>query len=513
MPDYSHLYLAMASELPCAAIFVVDRDLRYVFAGGEGLTSAGMTSADFSGRAARELIPPGELAQFERDIGSVFDGATFTGEHMVGERSYQSHGKRLLLEEGAGGDYALIVSYDVTSRTLAEARIKLRSAIGEATRNAADRNAVIAVIADLLQRHYRVDTVFFGECDPATEATVGISGWSCEGDSPVPTPAVLIHADLAGQYMRDQALLHASGPACFRYGRGDDAVDVTVRSILVCRYTVGAVKAVFAVACENTEPQWTAEDIALFDDICALGWQAIERHRYLAQLHDANVKQNRFLAILGHELRNPLSAIQSALNLLRVSNAPQHTERAHHIVSQQFVQINRMMGDLVAVSQATKGDGLILVRESIDLAQLIKTTVQAIEHTADAKQHAITLDVMPGSVSVEIDRVRLTQVINNLLANAIKYTPNGGQIDISSSHSDTAAQIRIADNGIGMTEDTLAATFDMFGRGKESLAQAQDGLGVGMWLAKKFVDAHKGSITAFSAGPGKGSVITVSLPR
>lgn len=514
MSHLLELYRTTALELPRAAIFLVDRDYRYVLAGGEGLASAGRSPADFEGRALADVIPAEALPQALLDYEAVFQNHTFTREHAVGDRVFQSHGKLVPQGVEPAAQYALVVSYDITERKQSEARLQLIGAVGETVRRAASVDAVITAIAKLLYMHLNITGVFFGDVSATATGDGWLPGLSCEATEDSVHNTSLSSSCLPHVMREYTPRAEQASDAVLRYSHLDQALEVKVDATVICPHIdATGLKGVFAALHQGSTRDWLPAEVTLLEAIASIGWQFIDRHRQLQQLHDASVQQNRFLAVLGHELRNPLSAIQSALDLIRLTNLPQHTERAHKVVAQQFLQINRLMEDLAAISQSNHGGDLILKREALDISALVDQSVRAMRHTADAKNHTVTVTLLTAPLVLSIDRVRITQVVNNLLSNAIKYTPPGGMIDVALTENVTDVEIRVTDNGIGMTAETLSATFDIFGRGREALAQAQDGLGVGMWLAKKFVEAHGGSINAHSDGAGMGSSVVVSLPH
>lgn len=505
-------YRSLIAELPGAAIFVVDSSYRYVIVGGEGIANAGMEAAQFKGRSALEMAPPGLRSQIKADFDAVFAGKTFVREHSAGERYFSTRGKPLYEADGSKVAYALAVSYDVTERKLSELRLSVLEAASTLARQSASEQDVIEDLAGLLRRKVGAAGIFFAGASSYSDATSSMAGLSCDGETGV-VSAILACSNLHSCVMLGNTVTAGVGAVTLRYIGYAQVNEVAFDSAVLCPYTDAAgVQGICAVFGQSESRQWRSEEVLLLQELCITGWQAIEKHRVVNELKAAAVKQNRFLAVLGHELRNPLSAMRSALDLLELSKSADHQIRARNICRQQFLQIQRLMDDLTAISQANSPDASYIRTELVDLAVLMENVLKAMQHAFDEKKQTVTTSFERPSYAV-IDEVRITQVLNNLLSNAIKYSPSSATIDVALKQDEEHVIIKVTDDGIGMSPETLASIFDMYGRGREALAQAQDGLGVGMWLAKRFVEAHGGTIEAYSEGEGKGSTFTVTLTR
>jgi signal transduction histidine kinase/ActR/RegA family two-component response regulator len=219
--------------------------------------------------------------------------------------------------------------------------------------------------------------------------------------------------------------------------------------------------------------------------------------------------RDQFLAMLGHELRNPLGAILMAIELMerRPNDAP--AQRA--IVRRQSQHLARLVDDLLDVSRVTSGK-IILQRTPVDLEQLIERCLEAVDAAVKAHRLSVTVKGPDRRVSVDGDSVRLEQVVTNLLTNAIKYTPSGGQIAISIDREDARAVLRVRDNGVGIAPDMLPRIFDLFAQAEGTLDRARGGMGIGLTLVRSLIALHGGTVEAESAGIGQGSVFTVRLP-
>lgn len=346
------LLASIAGELPHAAFFVVDENLEYVLAGGEGLAMTGYAPEQFVGRRVRDMVPPEIAAQAEADYLGVFAGTGFVREHAVEGRDFESRGR--LIELAPGERYALAVSYDVTERRRTE-----------------------------------------------------------------------------------QAALRA--------------------------------------------------------------------------LQEAGLEKDRFLALLGHELRNPLSAVANAVELLRRGAAGAGAERAYQVAGRQLAQLGRLVDDLQGLTASGQGQAGLRLAPTC-LRDLVEDAGAAVLAAAEAKAQVLALDMPDDPVEAMVDPVRIVQVLNNVLGNAVKYTPRGGRIVLSLRQDGEACLIVVEDDGIGMSAQTLSGVFELFRRGGQAAGEADQGFGIGMWVAAQFVHEHGGSILAASDGPGKGSRFTIRLP-
>jgi signal transduction histidine kinase len=256
--------------------------------------------------------------------------------------------------------------------------------------------------------------------------------------------------------------------------------------------------------------------------VAALVWErkAVERERTLllerermarAEAEMASHARDEFLAMLSHELRNPLAAIANAAQVLSTPSTPeQYAATAVDIVQRQTRHLRRLIDDLLDIVRVASGK-ILLVPENLDLGNIVQGCRTLLHGAGRLEQHRVTLDIAPAPVSG--DPARLTQVVDNLLTNAIKYTPPGGEINIRVWSERDEVVLSVRDNGAGMTPDLLPRVFDLFTQGPRTLDRAQGGLGLGLALSQRIVLAHGGRIVATSPGPGLGSTFTVHLPR
>ncbi|HAV36397.1 MAG TPA: hypothetical protein DCX52_08585 [Massilia sp.] len=235
-------------------------------------------------------------------------------------------------------------------------------------------------------------------------------------------------------------------------------------------------------------------------------------HRQQERLEREHQRKDEFLAMLAHELRNPLAPISSAAQLLRVlfADAPRIKEISG-VISRQVAHMTHLVDDLLDVSRVTRG--LVTINQgSVELGAVLREAVEQIKPVIDARKHHLALDIAAQPMTVCGDRTRLVQVAANLLNNAAKYTPDGGELHVSLQRQGDVAVLRVRDNGIGIGADLLPVVFDLFTQAQRTPDRAQGGLGLGLALVKKLVELHHGSVEAHSEGLGHGSSFTVRLP-
>ena len=236
-----------------------------------------------------------------------------------------------------------------------------------------------------------------------------------------------------------------------------------------------------------------------------------DRKRAERQLRDAERRKDEFLAVLAHELRNPLAPLRNAAELLcRQSSAPQ-SRIACEIIDRQLRQMTRMVDDLLDVSRITAGRVELAV-DLIDMGQLLGTAAAALQPAFDASQQQFTLTVPLEPLHVHGDRIRLLQVFSNLLQNANKYTQRGGEVQVDLQQDESDVVVRVTDNGIGIPPSMLEKVFDLFAQADPSDRRARTGLGIGLTLARSLIELHGGSVQARSSGKDSGSEFVVRLP-
>jgi len=253
--------------------------------------------------------------------------------------------------------------------------------------------------------------------------------------------------------------------------------------------------------------------------IAAVGVDVTERKHHEEQLREladelasADRRKSRFLAILSHELRNVLAPIQNGLQVIsRAAPGSPPATRAHGIIQSQVGQMRRLIEDLLDISRVNSGK-VRLDMERLDLRQVLAEAAAAGQSFMEAPGHRLETDLPEEPLEVQGDKARLLQVITNLLGNAAKYTPPGGQIRLAARREGTEAIVDVVDNGVGIPVAAQARVFEMFEQVDSTLSRAQGGLGIGLALVQRLVMLHRGHVEVFSQGPGQGSTFTVYLP-
>jgi PAS domain S-box-containing protein len=252
--------------------------------------------------------------------------------------------------------------------------------------------------------------------------------------------------------------------------------------------------------------------ISTFLDITERQRLAEQLRQRAEQLAEADRRKDEFLAMLAHELRNPLAPIRNAAQVLRLLG-PAGPELAYvrDVIERQVQHMARLVDDLLDVSRITRGK-VQLRKEPIDLAGVLGRAVEAARPLLDARKHQLTVSVTPEPVRLEADPTRLAQVVANLLNNAAKYTEEGGRVWLSAETAGPELVLRVRDTGVGIPAEMLGKVFDLFTQVDRTLDRSQGGLGIGLTLVKALVEMHGGSARAFSGGPGQGSEFVVRLP-
>jgi PAS domain S-box-containing protein len=229
----------------------------------------------------------------------------------------------------------------------------------------------------------------------------------------------------------------------------------------------------------------------------------------------SNRAKDEFLAMLGHELRNPLDVIGTAVRVLDSSTGePERdagtTRRARGVLARQVLQLGRLVDDLLDVGRVTTGK-IRLVKVPVNLADTVQRSVAGLAPEGGTPAHRITVRTEP--IWVEADQARVEQIVMNLLSNAVKYTAPGGDIEISVTGDGRTARLAVRDTGVGMTPYMLERVFDLFFQGERTLERAEGGLGIGLTLVRRLAEMHGGRVEAESPGQGLGTTVTVELPQ
>jgi PAS domain S-box-containing protein len=263
---------------------------------------------------------------------------------------------------------------------------------------------------------------------------------------------------------------------------------------------------------DKQEGEFTESDEAVLVQLAQVASVAIENARLYGELQEQDRRKDEFLALLAHELRNPLAPLRNGLQLVRLGEGdPGAITRAREMMERQLGHLVRLVDDLLDVSRITRGK-LELRRGRVLLADVVASAVETARPLLDAAGHTLSVQLPTEPVPLDGDAMRLAQVFANLLGNSAKYTERDGRITLTAELQGGAVAVSVRDNGIGIPADSLRTIFDMFSQVDRSIERTTGGLGIGLALVRGLVDMHGGTVSADSAGPGTGSTFTVRLP-
>ena len=267
--------------------------------------------------------------------------------------------------------------------------------------------------------------------------------------------------------------------------------------------------ATFATA--ESGRRYDRDDLAAAADVARRAATGLEKARLYQALREQDKRKDEFLAILAHELRNPLAPVRNGVKILRLASGPAVLDRTLAMMERQLAHMVHLIDDLVDVSRVSRGK-VVLRRERVELRSVVDAAVETTRPAIDAAGHELVVDLPAEPLVFDGDRTRLAQVFANLLHNAGKYTPPGGRIALTARRDGAEAVVRVADTGVGIPADMLPRIFDMFTQVGASLERSQGGLGIGLTLVRRLAELHGGRVGAGSAGAGRGSEFTVRLP-
>jgi PAS domain S-box-containing protein len=242
-----------------------------------------------------------------------------------------------------------------------------------------------------------------------------------------------------------------------------------------------------------------------------IGRDITQQKRIEAERLEADRRKDEFLAMLAHELRNPLASINSAVQLFGKLETEEELEWAKEVIQRQVKHLARLIDDLLDASRITRGK-ISLRKEILDVSPVVSSAVEVVRPLVEERRHELNVSLAPGALRLEADPMRLEQILVNLLTNAAKYTEAGGRIWLTVRHEGAEIVVEVRDTGVGITAELLPRVFDLFAQGDRSIARSEGGLGIGLTLVQKLAEMHGGSVTAASGGPGEGSEFTVRLP-
>ena len=506
----------------------LDCELRYVSINNALAELTGRSPEFFIGKTVREAAP--ELADslevhYRRVIES---GQAVVDEEIQISGHARSDDRRICLcsyypvhmESGQLLGINVAVR-DITRRKQAEADTLFLLDLGEGIRFAADADELVWAVAVALGEHLKASRCAFLEIDVEHDRLIILRDYHPHLHSAVGTHALsvldpaIISAARAGQIIFMADARSDERTAQIFGAQPDSGVGALVITPLL---RDGALVSALVVAAAGFH-EWTEREITLINIVAERTWLAVERLRLDnvlresdAALRDADKRKDEFLATLAHELRNPLSLIRNVNTLQKAPSTPSADPRwGHDIIERQVNYLTRLTDDLFDVSRITR-EKLVLHKELIHLADVIRAAVESSRPLIEQRQHELTVTMSQESIYVEADRVRLTQVFMNLMNNAAKYTPNPGHIWLNVEHAGDTVVVRVKDTGIGIAAENLPHVFELFYQVDRSFTRSEGGLGLGLTLVHRLVEMHGGRVEVRSDGVNRGSEFIVHLP-
>ena len=264
------------------------------------------------------------------------------------------------------------------------------------------------------------------------------------------------------------------------------------------------------VVTDRLPRDWTPDEVELVKETAEQTWDAIQHARAAEQLRQIGTRKDEFLAMLGHELRNPLAPILTALELMKLRGADSFV-RERDVISRQVRHVSRLVDDMLDVSRIARG-AVALDKQPLEMIIAIAKAIEIAEPLIDQRAHTLAVDVPQTGLLVDADPDRLSQVFANLLTNSARYTDPGGRIAIQGGRDDHEVWIDVVDSGVGLSPELLPRVFDLFVQGAQSTDRSHGGLGLGLALVQNLVKLHGGAVSAHSEGLGTGSRFRVRLP-
>ncbi|HEX5305905.1 MAG TPA: diguanylate cyclase [Dyella sp.] len=339
-------------------------------------------------------------------------------------------------------------------------------------------------------------------------ASIGIAIYPEDGTD---AASLLEHAD-AAMYASKSA--HPGGFRFFHDGIAGAASSTSEASHYVHAATAAAATAPMPALPDRAVAPQPTHDVEIREANAQLVIAALRAQAHEEQLVDEQQQQTKFMAMVAHELRHPLTPLKLAADMLASQDGQDHasTERLQGIITQQVSHLSRVIGDLLDGTCIHAGK-LILRRKPLDMVAVLRQTCENCQPTLARRQQTLRLDLPPGRVEFNGDPVRLSQIFGNLLDNASKYTPKGGEISLELVVRGDALVITVSDTGIGIAPDALEAIFGLFVQHERGAAFAQGGIGIGLAVVRELVQAHGGTVVVHSAGANRGSRFIVTLPN
>ena len=414
------------------------------------------------------------------------------------------------------------VAFNIQQRKTAElATIAARARdayflrLDDALRSSVDASALQATATTLLGEQLQAARIWYTEFDVDKRHALVDQQYSGPGMAPV---AGTWDTTAFAAYMRalqagPVVLSNVAAASFLTDGERTALAAMQVNALLSVPIMVNGKLTASLSAARSHARQWNEDDRLLVQATAERTWPGVQQARADAALREAARRKDEFLAMLAHELRNPLAPISAAAQLLQFGKFDEtRVLAASAIISRQVSHMTGLVDDLLDVSRVTTGM-IVLEKTWLDINQIVTDAAEQVTPQLRARRHQLQLQITPDETLVMGDRKRLVQVLANLLGNAAKYTPEGGLIIVRTSVHADHVNVAVRDNGIGMAPELKARAFDLFAQAERTSDRSLGGLGLGLALVKSLVELHRGTVTCDSAGLGLGSQFTICLPR
>jgi len=517
-----------------ALISYIDRDYRYQLNNRAYETWFGEAYQNIAGKLVSEVVGAAAFEKLKPHMDAALAGQMVSYDDQI---PYRHAGTRWInanyipdvAKDGKVKGFAVLV-HDVDERRRAEDAQRFLVALHDATRVLHDPGEVMLQIVTMVGSHFDVIRCAYGELQGDGQHLLITRGYT----KGVPTVAGLHRLEAFGLGLVDEI---KSGRTALitdvlRDGRTSEPTALQtyaameIRSMM-CAPIVKAGKMVALLVVADRHPrQWLPNDAWLLSQVAERTFFAVESaragvllsesrdqlERLNAQLSETDRRKDEFLAVLAHELRNPLAPIRNATQFLQLkAPADAALQNARDIIDRQVTHLVRLVDDLLDVSRITSGK-ISLQKERVSLTLIVTNAVEASRPLIESEQHQLTVTLPDEPLYVDADLTRMAQVLQNLLNNAAKYTPPGGKIGLHAAFDGQQVTIRITDSGIGIPPEMLSHIFNLFTQVGRSIEWQTGGLGIGLTLVQRLVEMHGGNVEAQSDGLDKGSVFTVRLP-
>ena len=445
-----------------------------------------------------------------------FDGFKLTIERFgYPEDVYFNFSYSAVRDDGGSAAGVLVAFAETTEQVLNERRLRFLLELDDATRVLEDSGEITLAAARLLGQFLSVNRCAYADVED-DEDTFNLSGDYNDG-----VPSIVGRYRFAQFGQECLRLMRENKPYIVVDSETDPrTVDVResyratkIRSV-ICVPLHKSGRFVAAMAVHKTEPrEWRPDEVELLLTVASRCWESIERTRVTRELKEMDRRKDEFLAMLAHELRNPLTPILNAAQILKIKlpNDPD-LRMPTDMIARQVAHMTALVDDLLDVSRVTRGI-VALDMQEVDMRDVVTNAVEQCRSLVDIRRHSLAIETGSEPHRVYGDRHRLVQIVTNLLNNAAKFTANGGSLLVSLKQTPTTIEVAVRDNGIGIRQEMIPRVFDLFIQGERSADRSQGGLGVGLALVKRLVELHGGEVRAESPGSGEGSTFSVWLPK